>query len=538
MDTLNISKNICSKHLQEPLSMFCNSCNALICARCIKQHSLHLVVHVSEMSQIINEYLNEKKKPLEDKNIKLKNLKEKFETLLNYEKNLNDLFLKECNDIVENIDKALNDTIKKHTDSLLMKDEINKNNNELQEQFQANEKQLNKFKEFNASIGEEIHKNNYSALCIKKADLMKTISTPIDSKDMQSNLNNISKIIQKEFSSIMQYKDKINNLRNEIITTLKQIKLDNKTRFNEGQHSKILYYDYDDEDNIIYICDLENLNLKIAKSNLPIPAYSSFCQVNNNLHILGGFDKNLKKELINHFLYNYKNNQMTQQKPMLNPKKDHTAIALGAESFIVIGGFRNKSLLSECERYFTEEEKWIQMANLNEPKQEVSLCTLQNYIYTFGGILSTPQNKNYKPETPSANHVIERLNLNDPHSQWEICNINYSDTEISLKSVNLISAFAFNEKDILIIGGNELSSNERKDILVFNIDTRDIKKFEKELLKMDTFNQVISCPIYFNESLFIMGFDDDLHCISFKNKEVKLIQKNTWQKIEEKMSET
>ena len=537
MENPNRTKNICPNHSEEPLNMLCNSCNALICARCIRQHISHLVIHVSEMSQIIDEYLKEKKKPLEETNLKLKSLKEGFDKLSLEEKNLNEGFLKETGNIVENIDNTLKATIIEQFNCLLMKDQVNKYNKDLNDQFQVNEIQLSKLKLLNSSLEEEIKLKNYANLCIKKAELTKSVCTPVECQQLENYLKEATTKIDTEYASVSKYKEKIDNLSNDLILKLKELNIEIEPQLNEGQKASILYYDYDDEDNIIYICDIENLNFKKAKSNLALPAYSSFCQINNDLHILGGVDKKSKKELKSHFFYTYNNELISLLTPMLSPKKDHTAIALEKDSLIVVGGYRNKGLLSECERYFTKEDKWVQMPNLNEAKQEVSLCTFLNWVYTFGGILSSVQNKSFKLETPSANYIIERLNLTNPQAKWEICTIKYSNPEISLKSVNLTSTFALNDKEIIIIGGNEFCKDERNQILVYDVLKGDIKSYEKELEKSDTFNQVISSPIFFNDGLYIMGFDDDLHFLSFQKKEIKLIKKSTWQKLDESTPE-
>ena len=84
------------------------------------------------------------------------------------------------------------------------------------------------------------------------------------------------------------------------------------------------------------------------------------------------------------------------------------------ERIFAIGGTLPKQQATDvCEEYLVEQDKWVKLPSLSEPKFSQSLCVFTDqWLYQFGG-----SSRDLK-----LSNKIERLNLQE-RSAWEIVSV-------------------------------------------------------------------------------------------------------------------
>ena len=139
---------------------------------------------------------------------------------------------------------------------------------------------------------------------------------------------------------------------------------------------------------------------------------------------------------------------------------------------IVIGG-KNQI---QCECYQLANSKWKQMPSLPEERFKATAFSNEkgDSIYLFGGNTLNGNSKS-----------ILKLNMFQ-NSVWEIININQNENFLARNSS---VAFMFESTDnIYICGGKDNNNNDTEFIVEYNIKKNSLKKFDRTLKKVCSFD--------------------------------------------------
>eukprot|EP00826_Nyctotherus_ovalis_P027459 TRINITY_DN2146_c0_g1_i1.p1 TRINITY_DN2146_c0_g1~~TRINITY_DN2146_c0_g1_i1.p1 ORF type:complete len:306 (-),score=89.47 TRINITY_DN2146_c0_g1_i1:1409-2326(-) len=197
------------------------------------------------------------------------------------------------------------------------------------------------------------------------------------------------------------------------------------------------------------------------------------------------------------------------------PRANHTMEAVGGTRLYVVGGSNSSGNLSSCEEYNIAENKWREIAPLNEKKKWISVCAYKaKHLYAFGGYLSDESN---------ASDLIEVLDMENPLKAWEVVKI--ESGEELFKNTFLPGAIPVADDCILVFGG--IVKTEVKDAcFAFDPVKRTLTK-RRGILKKDSFYRTKYGKK--GDTFGIVGaHDGDLHYYDSTKGKWGLMLKKIW----------
>lgn len=208
-------------------------------------------------------------------------------------------------------------------------------------------------------------------------------------------------------------------------------------------NSKNLVY-YNEENELISLKTIDFPSL------LGVPYFldkSSYLNLNGKLYVSGGI---LREGPTKVFIeYDPITNSLSRLADMLTARHSHSMIC-HQDNIYVVGGNTNA-----CEKYDLKNKTWTIMPSLlSEERQSPILIVNGNFLYAFFGLT----NGEYTD-------TIERINLKNPRSKWEILPYQKSK-EMSLKFIGG-AIIEENDREILILGGKS-EQGLRKVAIKFN----------------------------------------------------------------------
>jgi hypothetical protein len=202
---------------------------------------------------------------------------------------------------------------------------------------------------------------------------------------------------------------------------------------------------------------------------------------------------------------------------MITARANH-AMAAGTKKLLyVVGGTNNSGLLSSCEEYNIDSNKWKEVAQLNEKKKWISLCSLkEKCLYAFGGAIEGSE---------KATDAIECLDLTKTASKfWEKIKI-VSGNELWNRRF-FAGAMSVNGKNSILLFGGVVKEAEKDDCLEFDPTGKTIKKLGN-LLRSDAFYR--TKPGVKSTKIVIVGsHDGDLHIYDKATQKWDLQMKKIW----------
>jgi len=157
------------------------------------------------------------------------------------------------------------------------------------------------------------------------------------------------------------------------------------------------------------------------------------------------------------------------------------AICILQNSVYVIGGYDGTVFLRDCERYDVEQERWVDVATLNNPCAFASACSFNdNCIYKFGGV-----------DNKSNNYVgkIEKYDVD--LNYWYVLNIGLGKVNSPKADFILgesMESLQINRRQILIFGGKYKGRGLNQTFLLdVSNDGEEVKGVNKILLPFEEF---------------------------------------------------
>lgn len=175
--------------------------------------------------------------------------------------------------------------------------------------------------------------------------------------------------------------------------------------------------------------------------------------------LTGGLEQ-LKNSAITFFpdtyILDYTNHRLEQLAPMIYPRAGH-GLVYTPNGIVAVGGITKSQVVTEtCEIYNIEENKWYQIASLNEPTMNSTLCLFNEaYVIKISGKMAEHELCQY----------VELYSFED--NGWTI--LECDDPNMVLPSS--CGCIQINEREILIFGGSYEQYSDRTDsILIMTID--------------------------------------------------------------------
>ena len=187
---------------------------------------------------------------------------------------------------------------------------------------------------------------------------------------------------------------------------------------------------------------------------------------------------------------------------MIYPRGGHTLVGLVPNLIIAIGGINNNIT---CEAYIVDENKWEEIAPIQQSRIDANVFIYNNYIYLFGGLYYNTQSLQYQYL-----NSFERLSLINPQKNaWEYVFPKYNNCEMDSIMKTNCGILAKNESTVYIIGGQQGHDLYSDDIIELNMENLMITLIkDKKIPKRTSFLE--KNFIYLYKLGFCFDFEGDV----------------------------
>lgn len=183
--------------------------------------------------------------------------------------------------------------------------------------------------------------------------------------------------------------------------------------------------------------------------------HKSISTPNGQIYLLGGvnFDKKSTK-LNSFFVYSFEANSLIAKPPMKTARSSFGIVHFQNYLYAIGGNIEESQTTAKCEKFSINEERWIDVANLNIPSCNHCVCVFnESCLYKFGG----------KIDDNFLNKTIEKYNQNI--NKWIIISYRFENIFMEKKFKLLASSACcqVNDSQILVFGGVEEEFNKKSD---------------------------------------------------------------------------
>ena len=240
---------------------------------------------------------------------------------------------------------------------------------------------------------------------------------------------------------------------------------------------------------MIYIVDPITLTYVNFAVEYDINQFADSISMGLRIFIMGGFNP------LTDLNYRVKadTNEIHQKAPMLYKKMCQSLCAF-RQYIYSIGGYDGK-FVTNCMRYDTRLNKWINIANMNAPRGYVAAFVFKvSYIYAVAG------------RSDSDNvQICERLKLNSL-VEWESCSI------VNVKDHGL-QGIQIGEKSVLIFGGSMSTLS-----YIMSIENKLFEEVDSIYLDKQAYMYACPCPVLYKGQVFAFDHSQNLHIYTLESK--------------------
>ena len=234
--------------------------------------------------------------------------------------------------------------------------------------------------------------------------------------------------------------------------------------------------------------------------------------IRDSIFICGGSSQEILA-LRSTFTFEMQTLEFIQRKSMLNGRCKHALAVVGTSRIYSIGGARGKIAIRECIKYDFDSDLWGQAPYLNYENCAMSAFTYRNrFIYTIGGINNS---------TSGFGSEMERLDIMNESLGWQ---------RIDFRTNGWTSRYGMNvcqlsEQYFLVFGGANISYQNH----CFLFDTEnDSLLFISRMLQGAKFELQQPMPVLFNDSVYAIDEEKNLHIFNIKNNSWSLFKWAQW----------
>ena len=166
--------------------------------------------------------------------------------------------------------------------------------------------------------------------------------------------------------------------------------------------------------------------------------------------------------LPNSYIFDYDKQQLEALGSMIYPRAGH-GLVYTPNGIMAVGGITKNSTITEtCEIYNIDENKWYQIASLNEPTMNSTLCLFNDmYVIKISGKVGEKELCQY----------VELYNFED--NVWTV--IECEDPDFVIPSS--CGCTQINEREIIIFGGSYEQYSDRTDSILVMQLSEDLQTF-------------------------------------------------------------
>ena len=121
----------------------------------------------------------------------------------------------------------------------------------------------------------------------------------------------------------------------------------------------------------------------------------------------------------------------------------------------MVGGWR-EFYVSKASKYCISTDTWSDLPSLNDEREDVSLCILEDtWLIAFGNV-TTRGRRTKIPKKGGVEYTFERMNLRSSDSPWEVVTVKTTFNEPeklpTMKHMGCFNHYT-NRKQIILFGG-------------------------------------------------------------------------------------
>ncbi|KRX03576.1 hypothetical protein PPERSA_04128 [Pseudocohnilembus persalinus] len=280
-------------------------------------------------------------------------------------------------------------------------------------------------------------------------------------------LNNPANIYRDSIGKQLAFNNQIENLHVHID---EDFEINVQDYFEKDCNKSFLHF-FQHKSKIFHFVNLEDLKMGLPPKfyqinlniNFNIPRWhKSISLPDGQVVITGGVSCEIKdKKLNNCYQLDFTNRKLLPIPSMILARSGHSLVYFQEEIY-AIGGFSEQMIFtSRCEKFSFSENKWVEIAELNQRANNPTVCSFNNkYIFKFGG----------KFDDNKLNQFVEKY---DPKiNKWQI--IQFSCPSFLTPNQTLLTSaccLQINRSQILIFGGTQENYTAKSDnCYIFQVD--------------------------------------------------------------------
>jgi len=257
---------------------------------------------------------------------------------------------------------------------------------------------------------------------------------------------------------------------------------------------------------IVYLIDNNKITKVTYVNDFVIPCYARWIDISGDKLILTGGEKDYIESLNSTYMFRFRKYDGTDEgfsakvyhkSDMIYRRRAHSLIYFN-DFIYAISGVDKLEMIKKCEKYDIYNDKWIEVIELNYPRQNAALAIHnQRYLYAFCGYDGF---RNVD--------TFERLDFLDEKKGWEMFDLKNvaKDCEVVDIRKNRMGIITLDFDRMLIFGG-ERNNKEYKDAYIYEFYENKFYQFA-DLVRTSNF---IMSPVYYNGKYIVFDFLNNIH---------------------------
>jgi hypothetical protein len=384
------------------LIWLCYDCRKFTCTKCYAKD------HKRCWSDLIENMYDEMKKTNEANLESIRGMREEFQEEVEFmdkkfvyieENNPFDVNIRLVNKIYDNIVELVNhkreDTLKRMNS---LKENYMKN---IMQNIHKIKSMIEKSAEIDKRLNEELEKMaNLSPFNFCRELLDSNVSS-----DLADECNDVAIFQRQEFTRIKQSFIDTNTIvfndSNALIDQVKNLReyLTEKvanfyTNYSKYQSKYAFTVVMNNKEFIVYLIDNNKITKVTYVNDFVIPCYARWIDISGDKLILTGGEKDYIESLNSTYMFRFRKYDGTDEgfsakvyhkADMLYRRRAHSLIYFN-DYIYAISGVDKLEMIKKCEKYDIYNDKWIEIEELNYPRQNAALAIHnQRYLYAFCG---------------------------------------------------------------------------------------------------------------------------------------------------------
>lgn len=402
-DAADEYKEVCKSHDgKDKLIWLCYDCRKFTCTKCYAKD------HKRCWSDLVENMYDEMKKTNEDNLESIRGMCDEFQEEAKFmdkkyeyiqENNPFEMNIKLVNKIYDNIIDLINvkreETLRKMNS---LKDNYMKN---IQQNIYKIKSMIEKSKDIDEKLSDELNKISK----LTPFDFCRELLDSNVSSDLADECNDVAVFQRQEFTRIKQSFIDTNTIvfndSNTLIDQCKNLReyLNDKVynfynNYAKYQSKYAFTVVMNNKEFIVYLIDGNKITKVTYVNDFVIPCYARWIDISGDKLILTGGEKDYIESLNSTYMFRFRKYDGTDEgfsakvyhKSDMNYRRRAHSLIYFNDFLYAISGVDKLEMIKKCEKYDINLDKWIEIPELNYPRQNTALAIHnQRYLYAFCG---------------------------------------------------------------------------------------------------------------------------------------------------------